>query len=79
MKTTTSTSAQGIMTNEVGAITGDVEIVTDKQPEGVAVTVAYAGAKDTYTVEGSPAPAGTAHNDIVESLTCDSEQATKIG
>lgn len=78
MKSATNTSTQGIMTNEVGAITGDVEIVTDEQPDGVAVTVAYAGAKDVYTVEGSPAPTGTTHKEIVESLTRDSEQATKI-
>lgn len=78
MKTTTDTPPQGIMTNEVGAITGEVEITTEDQSNGVAVSVAYAGARDVYTVEGSPAPAGSSHEEIVQSLTRDEEQATRI-
>lgn len=77
-KTTTATPTQGIMTTEAGAITGDVEIGTEDGPDGVAVTVAYEGARDVYTVEGSPASAGTSHEKIVESLTTDSQQATKL-
>lgn len=78
MKTTTATSTQGIMTIEVGAITGDVEIETQDGPAGVTVTVSYQGARDTYTVEGSPAPAGTGHDEIVQALTEDSAKATRL-
>lgn len=75
MKTTAASPAQGIMTREVGAITGDVEIGTEEGPDGVAVTVAYAGARDVYTVEGSPAPAGTSHEEIVAKLTSSSSDS----
>lgn len=78
MKTTTATSTQGIMTVEVGAISGDVEIETREAPAGVAVTVAYAGARDTYTVEGSPAPAGTGHDEIIKMLTADTDSAARL-
>lgn len=78
MKTTTNTATQGIMTQEVGAITGEVVIETTEVSEGVAVHVAYAGAEDSYIVEGSPAPAGTSHEDIVKNLTQEGELATRI-
>lgn len=78
MKTATTTATQGIMTVEVGAITGDVEIDTRESSHGVEVTVAYAGAKDTYTVEGSPAAAGTSHDQIVEALTTDRGSANTL-
>lgn len=77
-KTTTATPPQGIMTAEAGAITGDVEIGTEDGPEGVAVTVAYEGARDVYVVEGSPVPAGTSHEEIVNRLTTNSAEATKL-
>lgn len=79
MKTTTATATQGIMTVEVGAITGDVEIATEDGTEGVVVTVAYAGARDIYTVEGSPAPTGANHDEIVKALTAKSEKANRLG
>lgn len=71
MKTITKTATQGIMTVEVGAITGDVEIETRETSDGVVVTVAYEGARDVYTVEGSPAPVGTSHEEIIARLTND--------
>ena len=44
------------MTEEVGAITGDLELLTRLAPDGggVEVLVRYAGARDLYTVSGSP-------------------------
>ena len=45
----------GAMTEEVGAVTGDLEVATRPlAAEGVEVTVRYAGAEEWYTVEGSP-------------------------
>lgn len=78
MKTTTETTPQGIMTVEVGAITGDVEIATEEGPDGVTVTVVYKGARDVYTVEGSPAPEGTSHEEIVSKLTTEGKKSTRL-
>lgn len=77
-QTTTQAPAQGIMTVEVGAITGDVVITTDESTDGVAVSVAYDGADETYVVEGSPVRAGTAHEEIVARLTADTGAPTSL-
>ena len=66
----------GVMTKEVGAVTGDLEIATCPADQGtIEVTVRYAGAEEWYTVEGSPIESGNAsrpselHERIVEYLT----------
>lgn len=66
----------GVMTKEVGAITGDLEVATRPIDNGtIEVTVRYAGAEEWYTVEGSPIESGNAgspselHERIVEHLT----------
>ncbi len=69
----------GVMTKEVGAITGDLEIATRPTGTGIIeVTVRYAGASEWYTVEGSPIESGGGcgsseldelHERIVEHLT----------
>ncbi|MFF4402467.1 hypothetical protein [Streptomyces sp. NPDC001480] len=48
----------GAMTDEVGIITGDLTIATTLLPDGHAarVTIQYTGAKEWYTLTGSPAP-----------------------
>ncbi|MBO8198378.1 hypothetical protein JW613_08665 [Streptomyces smyrnaeus] len=47
----------GIMTDEVGVITGDVTVVTRSAPGGrAAIEVQYTGAEEWYTLTGSPAP-----------------------
>lgn len=43
----------GVMTREVGAITGALELTTQEQG---MVGVRYVGATDTYTVTGNPPP-----------------------
>lgn len=78
MQSTTSTAPQGIMTTEVGAITGEVVIDTQEIPNGVEVTVAYEGAEDTYTVEGSPAESGHSHEEIVQMLLAETGKATRL-
>lgn len=71
------------MTSEVGAITGELELLTRPAPDGSAVEamVRYAGAQDLYTVSGSPvrpatllegpnqAEHGAVHERILETLT----------
>jgi hypothetical protein len=42
------------MTEEVGAITGDLEIATQPLAESIKVAVRYAEAEEWYVVEGSP-------------------------
>ena len=50
----TSTTG-GVLTDEVGAVTGDLELLTRPGEDGgVEVFVRYAGAEEWYTVSGSP-------------------------
>jgi hypothetical protein len=65
----------GVLTDEVGAVTGDLELQTLLDPEDLCVYVRYAGAGEWYTVAGSPVspgdrsyPADT-HERVVEHLT----------
>lgn len=47
----------GVMTDEVGVITGDVTLTTEPGPDGmVQVRIQYTGAEERYTLAGSPAP-----------------------
>jgi hypothetical protein len=55
------------MTEEVGAITGDLELLTRVTPGGdIEAMVRYAGAQDLYTVSGSPVRTISEHPDQVE-------------
>jgi hypothetical protein len=49
------------MTEEVGAITGELELQTRATPDGrgIEAMVRYAGAQDLYIVSGSPVRAAT--------------------
>lgn len=44
----------GVMTDEAGAVTGDLEIVTRVATGALDVRVRYVGADEWYTVTGSP-------------------------
>jgi hypothetical protein len=44
----------GVMTDEVGAVTGKLEIVTRVAAEALEISVRYVGADEWYTVTGSP-------------------------
>lgn len=44
----------GVMTEEVGVVTGDLEIATRPREAGIEVAARYLGADEWYTVEGSP-------------------------
>ena len=58
----------GVMTEEAGTITGELELLTRVTPDGGAVEamVRYAGAQDLYTVTGSPVHAVSGHPDQAE-------------
>jgi hypothetical protein len=50
-----SSTMGGVMTDEVGAVTGDLEVTTRLLGAGLlGVYVRYAGAEEWYTVAGSP-------------------------
>ena len=65
------------MTDEVGAVTGDLEVFTRIAVERFDVFVRYAGADEWYTVTGSPISLDTAgrytlvhlHERVVSHLT----------
>ncbi|MFI9256034.1 hypothetical protein [Streptomyces sp. NPDC053069] len=48
----------GVMTDDVGVITGDLTVRTTPGPDGhtAHVTVQYTGADEWYTLTGSPTP-----------------------
>lgn len=70
-----TSTAGGVMTDEVGAITGELEIVTRLVAEGLRVSVRYAEADGWYAVAGSPVLPGDRfspadlHERVVEHLT----------
>lgn len=49
-------SAGGVMTVEVGAITGELELATRPTKDGLDVRIRYRDAEEWYTVEGAPLP-----------------------
>jgi hypothetical protein len=53
-----SSTAGGVMTDEAGAVTGDLEIATRLDAENLYVSVRYSGAEEWYTVTGSPVSLG---------------------
>lgn len=48
----------GVMTREVGAVTGELEICTRLVAEGLEVAARYAGADEWYAAAGSPVELG---------------------
>ena len=60
-RSTVASTTGGVMTEEVGAVTGELEVATRPlAPEDITVTVRYVGADEWYTVEGSPIELGKA-------------------
>ncbi len=53
-RSTIYSTAGGLMTDEVGTVSGDLEIATRVAEELLDVSVRYAGADEWYTVTGSP-------------------------
>jgi len=65
----------GVMTEEAGAVTGDLELLTRPgEAGGLEALVRYAGAEEWYTVSGSPVPADSedhraSHETVLAQLT----------
>jgi len=53
-RATLTSTVGGVMTEEAGAVTGDLELLCRPAPDGTHVAVRYTGAEDWYTVTGSP-------------------------
>ena len=67
MSSTFVSTMGGVMTEEAGAITGELELLTHVSQDGdIKVLVRYAGARDLYTVSGSPVHTVSEHPDQVE-------------
>lgn len=68
-------TAGGVMTDEAGAVTGDLEIATRLDAENLYVSVRYSGADEWYTVTGSSVSLGERfspadlHERVVSHLT----------
>lgn len=56
LRSTFTSTAGGVMTEEAGAVTGELEIETKNQGGRLAVMVRYAGAEEWYSVAGGPIP-----------------------
>src|SRR5215217_3029559 len=62
-RSTIDSTTGGVMTAEVGAITGELEVATRSLKEGlIEVAVRYTGAEEWYIVEGSPINCGDVGN-----------------
>lgn len=67
---TFQSTAGGVMTVEVGAVTGELEVCTKTVENGVGITIRYARADEWYVVEGSPVEEREGcHERVVERLT----------
>lgn len=80
VRSTITSTTGGVMTKEVGTLTGDLEVATSVEARGAEAAVRYADADEWYTVEGSPIEVGNIgglspselrelHERIVEHLT----------
>ena len=77
MSSTIASTVGGVMTDEVGSVTGDLEIATRLDAGALDVFVRYAGSDEWYTVTGSPVHLDAAdrstpadlHERVVEHLT----------
>jgi hypothetical protein len=75
MRSPFSSTKGGVMTVEAGAITGDLELITRPTADGnsIEAQVRYVGARDLYTISGSPVADTNTHEDhhqlILEKLT----------
>ena len=68
LKSSFTSTTGGVLTVEVGAITGDLELLTRSTDGGIETQVRYAGARDLYTVTGSPVPTTDTHHKVHESI-----------
>jgi hypothetical protein len=68
LKSSFTSTTGGVLTVEVGAITGDLELLTRLAEGNIEAEVRYAGASDIYTVNGSPVPTTNTHHKAHEAI-----------
>jgi hypothetical protein len=68
LKSSFTSTTGGVLTDEVGAITGDLELLTRPTDSGIETAVRYTGAHDLYTVSGSPVRTTDAHHKAHEAI-----------
>lgn len=56
LRSTFASTTGGVMTDEAGAVTGDLEVSTGLTDGDLGVLIRYVGAEEWYTVSGSPIP-----------------------
>lgn len=83
VSTTITAREGGIMTTEVGAITGEVEVSTSLEDGSPRTRVRYAGAEEWYTPEGLPADrdgavVASAHEQAVTALSTPAPTAPAV-
>jgi hypothetical protein len=67
-RSTFTSTAGGVMTEEAGAITGELELLCRPEADRLHVAVRYAGTDDWYTVSGSPVRACGDENETRDQL-----------
>ncbi|MDQ4004481.1 MAG: hypothetical protein M3259_11710 [Actinomycetota bacterium] len=76
-RSTITSTTGGVMTEEVGAVTGELEVATRLRSRKIEVAVRYAEADEWYAVDGSPIAVNNAdelsyselHEHVVRHLT----------
>ena len=53
-RSTFTSTTGGVMTEEAGAVTGELDLSCHPEADGLRVAVRYAGADEWYTVSGGP-------------------------
>jgi hypothetical protein len=53
-RSTFTSTTGGVMTEEAGAVTGELDLLCRPEADGLRVAVRYAGVDEWYTVSGSP-------------------------
>ena len=54
LRSTFTSTTGGVMTEEAGAVTGELDLLCRPEADGLHVAVRYAGADEWYTVSGGP-------------------------
>ncbi len=68
-KTSTFTATHGVMTQEVGVISGELELRTTCQEDGtLELKIAYVGAIDVYTLPGSYRVHDVRNHDVIHQM-----------
>jgi hypothetical protein len=68
-KTSIFTATHGVMTQEVGVISGELELRTTCQEDGtLELKIAYVGAIDVYTLPGSSRVHDVRDHDVIHQM-----------